>query len=93
VAGLGQVEGAAKTRESRLSYWIRRRSGIASAVSIRVALVCVLIGFQTIALAGFLNAWMLPFAIMIVHLAVTRVLSREGRQNGETSCSRGGMTH
>ena len=63
--------------ESTLSYWVRRGAAIIALVAVPVMVAAILLGNETVGTYAFLVAWMLPYAVMISHLNLTKVLSRD----------------
>lgn len=63
--------------ESTPSYWVRRGAAMISLAAVPVTLVGIFLSKETIATIGFITAWLLPYAVMIAHLNLTKVLSQD----------------
>jgi hypothetical protein len=67
-------------RESVLSRRVRRLCGFVALGALGVAMVSVVGGLGGVAIGAFLVGWILPYAVMVVHLGVTRSLTDEEKR-------------
>src|SRR5262245_1580773 len=65
------------SEESKLSYWIRRGAAILAIVAAPVMVIGFSLGSETVGTYALLVAWLLPYAVMIAHLNLTKVLSED----------------
>src|SRR5213075_672609 len=67
-------------QESVRSFRFRRRCGYLALSALCIAAVGFIVGLPPVGVAGVLVSVMLPYAVLVVHLNVTRALAHEEKK-------------